>query len=893
MMAKKYRYVVSLLLIFALLVQSAPAVFAGSLSPLDSLNVAKGEESISDVLEILGDPELGVTLPNGYKYWSEDLKESLAENVIYTTSEDFQNVTQVQKIVDLASFPFYMFNNLELSSIENNLNEFFTKLQEIQTYFPNNADLNSYYQVGNAYTMMSAVDKHIFAYRTKLYYMRDQPQTAQLMQLLSASFSVYLPINEITTPNIMYDVLTDLRSLQTESEQYNNDFINTDFPMDNFKLNLDKFDLPLPYEKFQALSQWMIDKRPANGYADYAAIQETFDLFFAPPAPSVTADDTTNTIVGADSTMEYSVDSGDNWLTYNPAAAPVFTGNVTVWVRVKANEDIPAGNKTVLTFTQNVDLTPAAPSVTANDTTNTIVGADSTMEYSVDSGDNWLNYNPAVAPVFTGNVTVWVRVKAIEDIPAGNKTILTFTQNTDPVPPSSGGSGGSTPSTPSTTTPSSNTENIVVDVNGGDGTKLAQTPITRTTDSKGVVKDHVSMSESIAKDTVEKAKQLGLDKARIVIPDTKDKVSEIVVEVPKAALQQLNNGKLNLEIATDNGVISIPTTSIVDFNQDLYFRVVPLKLEAQKQELEERAKKEKLIRNVVQNQTVKVLGRPMEIETNMQSREVSIVLPLKSGLPTDPAERQKVLDNLAVYIEHSDGTKELLQGKLVKMTSGSEGIEFTVKKFSTFTVVYLDGWKDKQHSPYIKGYGDGFHPGAFVTRAEMAAMLARNLSAPETLTGSGSYVDVSAKHWANAEIKQTGNAGIMLGTDPSHFDPEGSITRAQMAVISYRWMKQKCAEGAAAVEVCSSLTNLSKAGYNDVGASHWAADAIAYMKSANIMVGYESNAFRPEEKLTRAEAVKVLNRLFNRTPLTGVETATFTDVPTTHWAYAEIESAAR
>ncbi|TCJ03807.1 InlB B-repeat-containing protein [Cytobacillus praedii] len=238
----------------------------------------------------------------------------------------------------------------------------------------------------------------------------------------------------------------------------------------------------------------------------------------------------------------------------------------------------------------------------------------------------------------------------------------------------------------------SNTEEIVVDVNGENGTNLTKTPIKRTTEPNGTVRDLVAMSESIAKDTVEKAKQQGVDTARIVIPDTNDKVSEVTVEIPKSALKQLNDGKLKLEIATDNAIIAIPTESIASFNDNLYFRVVPLKSKEEQKQVEERAKKEELIQEITHNQTVQVLGRPMEIETNMQSREVSIVLPLKDSLPANAKEREKILDNLGIYIEHSDGTKEVLQGKVVSYKNNGElGLEFKVNKFSTFTIVYMEG----------------------------------------------------------------------------------------------------------------------------------------------------------------------------------------------------------
>lgn len=325
-------------------------------------------------------------------------------------------------------------------------------------------------------------------------------------------------------------------------------------------------------------------------------------------------------------------------------------------------------------------IPPEQPQVSADDIQNVIIGANSTMEYSTDNGNTWTIHNSTNVPAFPGNVTVLVRVKANGNKPAGETATVTFTKN--PAPSSNNDE----------TTTSPTTEQIVVDVDGENGTNLTKTPIKRTTEPNGTVKDLVAMSESIAKDTVEKAKQQGVDTARIVIPDTNDKVSEITVEIPKSALKQLNDGKMKLEIATDNAIIAIPTESISTFNDDLYFRVVPLKTKEQQKQVEERAKKEEMIQEIAKNQYVQVLGRPMEIETNMQSREVSIILPLKDSLPADAKEREEVLDNLAIFIEHSDGTKEVLQGKVTSYKKNGElGIEFTVNKFSTFTIVYMDG----------------------------------------------------------------------------------------------------------------------------------------------------------------------------------------------------------
>ncbi|WP_342553427.1 S-layer homology domain-containing protein [Paenibacillus sp. FSL R7-0652] len=452
--------------------------------------------------------------------------------------------------------------------------------------------------------------------------------------------------------------------------------------------------------------------------------------------------------------------------------------------------------------------------------------------------------------------------------------------------------GGSSASAPVTTAPTTKQEQLVVDVNGVNGSNLTKTPITRTTETSGKVKDLVKMTEAIAKQSVEKAKQLGTDTARIVIPDTKDAVSETRVEVPKTAVKDLSDGSLKLEISTENAVISIPTKSIAGFDQDLYFRIVPLKKESERKEVEERAKQEQVIQQAAPNANVRVLARPVEIETNMQSREVTLTLPLGSSLPTETAARQQALNNLAVYIEHSDGTKELVRGKLVKLTNSSEGIEFTVTKFSTFTLVVVDGLnkESRANHPYIQGFGTDFRPDAFVTRAQMAAMLARNLSGKTAAVEGTNFADVAAAHWAAGEIQQAQAAGIMNGLNDNVFAPEGSITRAQMATIAYRWMQQQQTNETSAAGTASAASGA--ASFTDVAADLWAADAIAYVQSAGLMTGYNDGTFKPDGKLTRAEAVKVLNVLFKRTPLTAA-VPSFSDVPAEHWAYADIEAAAQ
>ncbi|SIQ30029.1 InlB B-repeat-containing protein [Domibacillus enclensis] len=433
--------------------------------------------------------------------------------------------------------------------------------------------------------------------------------------------------------------------------------------------------------------------------------------------------------------------------------------------------------------------------------------------------------------------------------------------------------------------PQPTTEDIVVDVVSGDET-LVQTPIKRTTNPDGTVNDDVTFTPDKAAESVEKLKDAENKTARIVIPDANDKVSETNIGVPQSAMNALANGEANLEIDTENARIFVPSDSITGFGDDLYFRVVPVKKEEEKQAIETRAKQEEKVKEVTGNNTatIQVLGRPMTIETNMQNRPVTLTLPLPANVS------QEMIDNLAIFIEHSNGTKQVIRGTVVEWKNGQKGVQFDVDHFSTFTMLYLEEAATEEtgtHDLYIHGFKDGtFRPDETVTRAQIAAMLVRNLDM--TYNGKVSYKDTKAS-FAMKEIEMAREAGVILGFSDGTFRPDQAVTRAQVAAIASRWVGNVCKENPD-----SALCTPSKeaAAFTDVAADHWAATSIKHASSVGIINGFGNGSFKPEQAITRAQAVVMLNRLFERGPLNGVSEPTFSDVPAGHWAFKEIEEAA-
>lgn len=765
-------------------------------SALHAVNAALAKEDAKYMLTALTDPALGLNLPANFDKWSKQNQKYWADAVRTFNSKKgfaYDSVKQVQYVADLAARPFALLDDQSLKNVGTTTDAVFAQIADIDTVFPELEESKMFAQMADAYIALTPVDKHIFTYSLYLQLAMagsiesTELNPAMLLTAMLLGAGYYSPVNGVSAPEQMKAVLTSLQGTQEQVKQFKAQY--PEIAIENWQLDLSKLSDPKLYD---AVAQWMLDKRPKGGYADLAAVQSAFDQFFVPAAPQVTADDNADKLVGADATMEFSIDGGATWTSYDPERTPSFVSNVTVLVRVKASGATPAGETTSVTFTQPVVYVPSQPG------------------------------------------------------------------------------------------PSS--ETLYVDVQGSNGGGLARTPVTRTTDASGKVTDSVTLSADTAKEAAAKAKEQGGSTIRIVLPEAGDRVSEVSVNIPQSALSQINDAQMNLEITTGDAVVTIPTASITGFGQDLYFRLVPVKSDDQRGQIEARAKQEKAVQAYVLNQAVKLYGRPVQIETNLQSKKVTIALPLKEGLPSDATERNRLLEHLGVYVEHSDGTKDLVKGTVVQV-GGTPAVQFDIQKFSTFSLVYMDGLNNapatQTHTPYINGFGAQFRPDASVTRAQMAAMLARNLSGINVPANANPGSDVGMNHWARADILKAQTAGIMNGLGGGKFGPEAAVTRAQMAAIVARWLQRNAAQ---------PLTG--SADYRDVAAGHWAASSISIVTAAGIMTGYNGDTFKPDQPLTRAEAVKVLNRLFGRGPLNGATEVTFSDVPATHWAYWDIEEAA-
>ena len=162
----------------------------------------------------------------------------------------------------------------------------------------------------------------------------------------------------------------------------------------------------------------------------------------------------------------------------------------------------------------------------------------------------------------------------------------------------------------------------------------------------------------------------------------------------------------------------------------------------------------------------------------------------------------------------------------------------------------------EHHIAYVHGYPEGdVKPETNITRGEVATIFYRLLleeSRNMYETTSNSYTDVDSELWSNEAISTMTKAGIISGYDDNTFRPENYITRAEFAAIAARF---------------DSMTYDGENKFTDID-GHWAQDYINRAAQKGWVSGYEDNTFRPDNLITRAEAISLINHVLGRLPET-------------------------
>ena len=206
-------------------------------------------------------------------------------------------------------------------------------------------------------------------------------------------------------------------------------------------------------------------------------------------------------------------------------------------------------------------------------------------------------------------------------------------------------------------------------------------------------------------------------------------------------------------------------------------------------------------------------------------------------------------------------------------------VVFTVTHFSNYVIAYdaekaasagkLEAFIDLDSSAWyadgvlwaldngvMEGVGNNrFSPNGDTTRAMVVTMLWRMEGSP-AYAGASEFTDVDADTWYTEAVRWASTEGIVTGYENPDdagmiFNPNGAVTREQLATMLYRYAQYKKADVSA---------NASLSSYGDAASvSSWATSAMQWAVGSGIINGIDGN-LAPVNHATRAQVATMLMR---------------------------------
>ena len=240
------------------------------------------------------------------------------------------------------------------------------------------------------------------------------------------------------------------------------------------------------------------------------------------------------------------------------------------------------------------------------------------------------------------------------------------------------------------------------------------------------------------------------------------------------------------------------------------------------------------------------------------------------------------------WVQQTDGSYKWMVTRVCKYCGYEETVEETKRdEVDDITAILLPALQANtdDHYSYLIGYADGtVRPNGKITRAEVATIFFRLLdddTRAKYWSSKNDFSDVSADKWYNNAVSTLSRMGVIGGYADGTFRPDAPISRAEFAKIAV-----------------SFTQNNGSAVYNyftDVKTTDWFAPYVTAAKDAGLIEGYSDGSFKPESKITRAEACAIVNRTLGRKPSKAhmkiSDRIDWPDVQTTDWFYEAIMEA--
>ena len=205
-----------------------------------------------------------------------------------------------------------------------------------------------------------------------------------------------------------------------------------------------------------------------------------------------------------------------------------------------------------------------------------------------------------------------------------------------------------------------------------------------------------------------------------------------------------------------------------------------------------------------------------------------------TGIQSEPGESPNVASD--AVIKNAKGEDVTANYKITYVNGVLKAIEVLNKEI---------------HFNYVIGYTDGtIRPNNDISRAEVATIFFRLLT-DEARTQydktTSSFSDIKDGAWCCRAVSTLTNMGIIKGYTDGSFQPNKSITRAELATIIARFAK----------------LDVNTKTFSDIN-GHWAQKSIELAAGNGWINGYTDGTFRPNKSIIRAETFAMINRVLDR-----------------------------
>ncbi|QWU15133.1 S-layer homology domain-containing protein [Paenibacillus sophorae] len=247
------------------------------------------------------------------------------------------------------------------------------------------------------------------------------------------------------------------------------------------------------------------------------------------------------------------------------------------------------------------------------------------------------------------------------------------------------------------------------------------------------------------------------------------------------------------------------------------------------------------------------------VSTTTFKQPITIKLPLKN---TDGLDKELLSVTKIVYgnLQFQGG---VLDGEFIVEPRDTFSSYVVVENKVSFNdIASVQTWAGRQIQVVaakgaIEGVGAGkFFPKNNVTRAEFAKMLIRALNL-ENSTAVSSFGDVKKTDWFAQYVAVAAEKGIINGRSASKFDPNATITRAEMATMISRALKSvhNLKDGEASATALGAFSDAAKINPS-------LKEGVTFAASKGLIIG-NAGKFNPNNTATRAEAAVIIYRTIN------------------------------